>query len=100
MRQLFNEVQRIVARAEDGALITPEQLSPELRRMNPVGTPATVTPIGVAATGSSATVPQNATLADALAEVERKMIAEAFAQTPWQNRACGKTTWSHQTGTI
>ncbi len=31
VRQLCNEIQRVVARAEDGALITPEQLSPELQ---------------------------------------------------------------------
>ena len=33
VRQLCNEIQRVVARAEDGAVITPEQLSPELRLM-------------------------------------------------------------------
>jgi hydrogenase-4 transcriptional activator len=32
VRQLCNEIQRIVARAEDGDVITPEQLSPELKR--------------------------------------------------------------------
>lgn len=32
VRQLCNEMQRIVARAEDGDIITPEQLSPELKR--------------------------------------------------------------------
>lgn len=76
VRQLCNEVQRIVARAEDGAVITPEQLSPELRRMNAVTSPATVTAI----TGGepALTLPANATLADALAEVERRMIAEAL----------------------
>ncbi|HCA59738.1 MAG TPA: hypothetical protein DEP46_17350, partial [Blastocatellia bacterium] len=31
VRQLCNEIQRIVARAEDGDVITPEHLSPELR---------------------------------------------------------------------
>ncbi len=79
VRQLCNEVQRVVARAEDGAVITPEQLSPELRRMGTPVTPAgTVTSInGVA--GPSVTVPlQNVTLADALAEVERRMIGEAL----------------------
>jgi hydrogenase-4 transcriptional activator len=76
VRQLCNEIQRVVARSEDGTLISAEHLSPELRRMNAVAAPpATVTSIG--ATGS-VTVPQNATLADALEEVERKMIAEAL----------------------
>ena len=76
MRQLCNEIQRVVARSEDGAVITPEQLSPELRRMSaPVTPPSSVAPFG----GASVTVPlQNVTLADALAEVERRMIAEAL----------------------
>lgn len=74
VRQLCNEVQRVVARSEDGTLITPEQLSPELRHVNPVvSTPGSVTPIA-----GSLSVPPNATLADALEEVERKMIAEAL----------------------
>src|SRR5204862_1159417 len=47
VRQLCNEVQRLVARAEDGSVITPEQLSPELRQMRAPVTPAgTVTSIG------------------------------------------------------
>jgi len=78
VRQLCNEVQRIVARTEDGTLITPELLSPELRLMKAVSAPATVTPIGTVG-GASLTVPlQNTTLAEALSEVERKMIAEAL----------------------
>ncbi len=77
VRQLCNEVQRIVARAEDGSVITAEQLSPELRHMGaPVTPTGSVTSIG---SGASLTVPlQNVTLADALAEVERRMIAEAL----------------------
>jgi hydrogenase-4 transcriptional activator len=79
VRQLCNEVQRIVARTEDGTLITPELLSPELRLMKAVSAPATVTPIGTTTSGVSLTVPlQNTTLAEALSEVERKMIAEAL----------------------
>ena len=80
VRQLCNEVQRVIARSEDGTLITPEQLSPELRHMGKPVTPSgTVTPIGAGGSGPSVTVPlQNVTLADALAEVERRMIAEAL----------------------
>jgi transcriptional regulator with GAF, ATPase, and Fis domain/Tfp pilus assembly protein PilF len=77
VRQLCNEVQRVVARAEDGTLITPEQLSPELRQMNAVTTPANATSVGFGK-DSSVTVPANATLNEALAEVERKMIREAL----------------------
>jgi DNA-binding NtrC family response regulator/tetratricopeptide (TPR) repeat protein len=80
VRQLCNEVQRVIARSEDGTTITPEQLSPELRQMGaPVTPPGTVTPMNAGGTGPSVTVPlQNVTLADALAEVERRMIAEAL----------------------
>jgi transcriptional regulator with GAF, ATPase, and Fis domain len=77
VRQLCNEVQRVVARAEDGTLITDEHLSPELRRMSSVATPANVASIGFGQ-DSSVTVPANATLNEALAEVERKMIREAL----------------------
>jgi transcriptional regulator with PAS, ATPase and Fis domain/Tfp pilus assembly protein PilF len=80
VRQLCNEVQRVIARAEDGAVITPEQLSPELRHMGaPVTPSASVTQIGAGSSGQSVTVPlQDITLADALAEVERRMIREAL----------------------
>src|SRR5258707_891708 len=80
VRQLCNEMQRVIARAEDGTLITPEHLSPELRHMSsPTTPPGTVTPIGAGSGGASMTVPiQDVTLADALAEVERRMIAEAL----------------------
>jgi transcriptional regulator with GAF, ATPase, and Fis domain len=78
VRQLCNEMQRVIARAEDGLVITPEHLSPELRTMGaPVTPPGSLSQIG--AGGSSVTVPlQNVTLADALGEVERRMIAEAL----------------------
>jgi len=69
----------VIARSEDGTLITPETTSPELRHMSAPVTPAgTVTSIS-GGTGASVNVPlENVTLADALAEVERRMIAEAL----------------------
>jgi hydrogenase-4 transcriptional activator len=74
VRQLCNEIQRVVARAEDGALITPEQLSPELQRTSsptaPSGTSIATLPAG--------SIHTTGTLADALAEVERRMIADAM----------------------
>jgi len=77
VRQLCNEIQRIVARAEDGAVLTPEQLSPELTRMSaPVSPAGAVASISTLPTGSSEIV----TLADALGEVERRMIADAMAR--------------------
>ena len=75
VRQLCNEIQRVVARAEDSTVITPEHLSPELKR-----TSAPATPSSPASTLASMPVSslQNITLADALADVERRMIADAL----------------------
>lgn len=75
VRQLCNEIQRVVARAEDSAVITPDHLSPELKR-----TSSPTTPNSQLSTLSSlsASALQNVTLADALADVERRMIAEAL----------------------
>lgn len=77
VRQLCNEVQRIVARAENGTVITPEQLSPELRQMGvPIAPAASVSPFGAAKTEVVSI--ENVTLADALEQVERRMITEAL----------------------
>ncbi len=74
VRQLCNEIQRIVARSEEGTLITPEQLSPELKRTSSPTSPTNASALS--------TIPlaafQNGTLADALAEVEKRMIADAL----------------------
>ncbi|HWS88160.1 MAG TPA: sigma 54-interacting transcriptional regulator [Pyrinomonadaceae bacterium] len=82
VRQLTNEIQRIIARAEDGTIITPDHLSPELRRTS--ATPSTaqnslMAPAsGLAATAAAQAIAQGLTLADAMAELERRMIAEAL----------------------
>ena len=75
VRQLCNEIQRVVARADDGAVLTPDQLSPELKK-----TSAPATPSSTVSTLASmpASALQNVTLADALADVERRMIADAL----------------------
>ncbi|MDQ5844130.1 MAG: sigma 54-interacting transcriptional regulator [Acidobacteriota bacterium] len=75
VRQLCNEIQRVVARAEDGAVLTPEQLSPELKRTSSPTTPSSSVSTLASMPGSTL---QNVTLADALAEVERRMIADAL----------------------
>jgi DNA-binding NtrC family response regulator len=75
VRQLCNEIQRTVARAEDGTVITPEQLSPELKRTSSPTTPSSTASI---ASIPSSTVQSTGTLAEALAEVERRMIADAL----------------------
>jgi transcriptional regulator with GAF, ATPase, and Fis domain len=75
VRQLCNEIQRTVARSEDGTIITPEHLSPELKRTS---SPTTPSAASIASIPSSTTLPRTGTLADALAEVERRMIADAM----------------------
>ena len=74
VRQLCNEIQRTVARAEDGAIITPEQLSPELKRTSSPTTPSAASIASMPAPNVQTT----GTLAEALAEVERRMIADAL----------------------
>ena len=80
VRQLCNELQRMVARAENGSVITPEHLSPELRQMGvPTAPPASVSVLATSQTGRSEVIPlENATLADALEQVERRMITESL----------------------
>jgi DNA-binding NtrC family response regulator len=80
VRELTNEIQRIVARAEDGTIITPEHLSPELRRTSvPVTTSMQFAHAsGLGALAAAGAISQGLTLADAMAELERRMIAEAL----------------------
>ncbi len=75
VRQLCNEIQRVVARAEDSALITPDQLSPELKKTSSPTTPSSSASTLAAMPSSTL---QNVTLADALEEVERRMIGDAL----------------------
>jgi len=80
VRQLTNEIQRIVARAEDGTVITPDHISPELRRVAPAAPTVTqfITSSSPAAAAAGEALAQGLTLADATAELERRMIAEAL----------------------
>jgi DNA-binding NtrC family response regulator/tetratricopeptide (TPR) repeat protein len=81
VRQLCNEIQRIVARAEDGTIITPDHLSPELLRVSTPHSAAqtNVTPFSAAAAAiASEASAQGLTLADALADLERRMIVDAL----------------------
>ena len=89
VRQLCNEVQRIVARAVDNEVITPDHLSPELKRTaKPLG--------GIAAVGHAKTiatydmpftpfknVPEGGTLEAAVTELEIQMIKAALARHNW-----------------
>ncbi len=83
VRQLCNEVQRIVARAEDGEIITPDHLSADLKRnatpLSPIEG-SNVTPImshrGSVGTYSIGT--KGATMDEAVAELESQMIMDAL----------------------
>ncbi|HEU4594414.1 MAG TPA: sigma 54-interacting transcriptional regulator [Pyrinomonadaceae bacterium] len=83
VRQLCNEIQRIVARAEDGTVLTPEHLSPELKRTaaaDPATSHTSLSHLHSSAASAAAdeALAQGLTLADAMAELERRMIAEAL----------------------
>ena len=89
VRQLCNEVQRIVARAVDNEVVTPDHLSPELKRS---AKPLT----SLAAVGSSKpiatydmpitpfkNIPEGGTLEEAVTELEMQMIKAALARHNW-----------------
>ncbi len=79
VRQLCNEIQRVVARAEDGALITAEQLSPELKRTStPVAPPDKDAASAHMLASVTNIAARHTTLASAQAELERQMIAAAL----------------------
>jgi DNA-binding NtrC family response regulator/tetratricopeptide (TPR) repeat protein len=79
VRQLCNEIQRVVARTENTALITPEDLSPELRRMGVPTLPPSQIPLTTALGTPGQTVSLNGgTLAATLEQIERRMVAEAL----------------------
>lgn len=73
VRQVCNEIQRIIARAEDGTVITPEQLSPELGRMS-----AHLSLSGPALRSSSSDNGVARAMSEAVEELERRMIVEAL----------------------
>ncbi|MFN7931305.1 MAG: sigma 54-interacting transcriptional regulator [Blastocatellia bacterium] len=75
VRQLTNEIQRVVARAENGALITPEQLSAELRR-----TAAPASPLTAPLTFNGEAFWKTMTLPEAIDHLERLMISEALTK--------------------
>ncbi len=85
VRQLCNELQRAVARAEDGATITPDQLSPELQRAAPPLPPQAASASSNADTSNrvaaaAADIPHDVSLAVAVEDLERNMIAAALGQ--------------------
>ena len=89
VRQLCNEIQRIIARAVDSEVVTPDHLSPELKRAAKPLTPFTdngnIHPIASYDGGftSSLAGTPTGTLESAVAELEIQMIKKALTRHNW-----------------
>ena len=88
VRQLCNEVQRIIARAVDNEVITPDHLSPELKRSAKPLTaslPANSKPIATYDTLFTPfkNIPDGGTLEEAVTELEMQMIKAALSRHNW-----------------
>lgn len=97
VRQLCNEIQRIVARAVDGEIVTPDHLSPELKRSaRPIAVYASsdkVMPIASydAPFTPFANIPQGGTLETAVSELEMQMIKNSLSRHNWNiSRVAGE----------
>ncbi len=89
VRQLCNEVQRIVARAVDNEVITPDHLSPELKRsaqpLTHFDSDSNVKPIASYDDVFSpfTNIPEGGTLEDAVSELEMQLIRASLARHRW-----------------
>ena len=89
VRQLCNEIQRIVARAEDNEVITPDHLSPELKRsaqpLTPFELGDNVKPIASydGVFSPFANISAGGTLEDAVSELEMQLIRASLTKHSW-----------------
>ncbi len=88
VRQLCNEVQRIIARSVDNEVVTPDHLSPELKRsarpLTTFGENSNVTPIAsYDSVFSFNTGSTGGTLDEAVSELEMQMIKGSLARHNW-----------------
>jgi hydrogenase-4 transcriptional activator len=89
VRQLCNEVQRIIARAVDNEVVTPDHLSPELRRaakpLTPLIEAGAAKPIATYDTPIMPfkNIPEGGTLEQAVTELEMQMIRAALGRHNW-----------------
>ncbi len=97
VRQLCNEIQRVVARAVDNEVITPDHLSPELKRsarpLTPFGPDSNVKPIASydGAFTPFANLSAGGTLESAVSELEMQLIKGALARHNWNiSRVAGE----------
>ncbi|MFZ1700003.1 MAG: sigma 54-interacting transcriptional regulator [Pyrinomonadaceae bacterium] len=89
VRQLCNEIQRVVARAVDNEIITPDHLSPELKRsaqpLTPFDTDSRVKPIATydGSFTPFSNIPTGGTLEDAVSDLEMQLIRAALSRHNW-----------------
>lgn len=89
VRQLCNEIQRVVARAVDNEVVTPDHLSPELKRsakpLTPFGDTGHAKPIASydSVFSSFITGAPSGTLEEAVGELEIQMIKGSLARHSW-----------------
>ncbi|MBP6002430.1 MAG: sigma 54-interacting transcriptional regulator [Pyrinomonadaceae bacterium] len=97
VRQLCNEIQRIVARAVDNEVITPDHLSPELKRsaqpLTPFDLDSNVKPIASydGVFSPFANISEGGTLEEAVSELEMQLIKASLARHNWNiSRVAGE----------
>ncbi|CAN5425775.1 hypothetical protein BH18ACI3_BH18ACI3_20350 [soil metagenome] len=88
VRQLCNEIQRVIARAVDNEVITPDHLSPELKRAAKPLTPLVEVGAKPIATYDMhftpfKNIPEGGTLDEAVTELEMQMIRAGLARHNW-----------------
>ena len=89
VRQLCNEIQRVIARAVDNEVITPDHLSPELKRsakpLTPFHTESNVKPIASydGVISPFANISAGGTLDEAVTELEMQLIKASLSRHNW-----------------
>lgn len=89
VRQLCNEIQRIVARAEDNEVITPDHISPDLSRstkpLTPFGIGNAAKPIASfeGLVTPFASIADGITLEEAVSELEMQLIKASLSRNNW-----------------
>ncbi len=89
VRQLTNEIQRVMARAVDNEVITPDHLSPELKRstqpLTPFGDQGNARPIASydGVVSPFATFTEGSTLEEAVSELEMQLIRASLTRNNW-----------------
>jgi len=89
VRQLCNEIQRIIARAVDNEVVTPAHLSPDLKRsakpLTPFDTESNIRPIASydGHVSPFANISDGGTLEDAVSNLEMQLIRNALLRHNW-----------------